>query len=37
MVEVLELPWSQGIDNSAEQNIASLGRIFNSHFQNQPS
>lgn len=37
MAGVLELPRSEGIRNGAEQNIASLGRLFNSYTQNQPS
>jgi len=37
MVEVLDLPWSEGIQTGAEQNIASLGRLFNSNPQNQQS
>lgn len=37
MVEVLELPWSKGIEMGSEQNIASLSRLFSSHNTNQPS
>ena len=37
MIEVLRLPWSEGILSGAERNMAALGRIFNSNSQNQPS
>lgn len=37
MVELLDLPWSKGIEDGAELNIASLGRLFNSYPKNTPS
>jgi len=37
MVELLDLPWSKGIEDGAELNIASLGRLFNSYPENTPS